>query len=501
LDFPDPTPVLQDANAWAMRAGFLAASQCYGEATVASERALAIDPNHFAAMRVAIYSRLFACDWNKREEDKRRILTSLKAGKRLLNSIEFRRICEPEEESLIAARLWAMEYPMSAEPVWRADRYRHDKIRIAYVSTDFRDHVVSDAIVGCFEHHDKLRFETTAISLGPDDGSEMQRRTRSAFDRVIDAQALSDAEIAAGLRELEIDIAVDLNGQAGAHRTGIFALRPTPLQVNYLGYPGTMGATFIDYIIADRIVIPDQNQIYYDEQVVYLPHTYMPNDGQRKIAEEMPSRIKAGLPETGFVFACHNDERKIGPEIFDTWMRLLQTVEGSVLWLKSLNPSAMGNLWREAKLRGVAPGRLIFAPRMPRTEDHLARLPLADLFLDTLPYNAHATACDALWAGLPVLTCRGKSFPGLVGASLLHAIGLPELVTTSLHEYEQLALALARDRERLAAIKAKLMRNRLTEPLFDTARFTRDLESAYTTMWERQQAGLAPASFAVATAS
>ena len=320
----------------------------------------------------------------------------------------------------------------------------------------------------------------------------MRRRIETAFDRFIDAQAMSDAQVATMLRELEIDIAIDLNGYSGEKRTGILAHRPAPVQVNYLGFPGTMGAPFIDYIIADRMVIPDENRIYYSEQVVYLPHTYLPNDGKRPIAENTPSRIEAGLPETGFVFACHNAAHKIGPEMFDVWMRLLQTVEGSVLWLKSPNPSAMGNLRREAKARGVAPERLVFAPRLPQTEDHLARLRLADLFLDTLPYNAHATACDALWAGLPVLTCLGNTFPGRVAASLLHAIGLPELVTSSLAEYEELALALARNPERLAAIKAKLMRNRDTEPLFDTARFTRDLESAYTTMWERTQRGEPP---------
>jgi predicted O-linked N-acetylglucosamine transferase (SPINDLY family) len=218
----------------------------------------------------------------------------------------------------------------------------------------------------------------------------------------------------------------------------------------------------------------------------------MPNDNTRPIAAETPNRTEAGLPATGFVFACHNHEYKIGPEIFDIWMRLLRTVEGSVLWLKSLNPAAMSNLWREAKARGVAPERLVFAPHVPRERDHLARLRLADLFVDTLPYNAHATACDALWAGLPVLTCLGDTFPGRVGASLLNAIGLPELVTTSLAEYEALALALAQDPGRLAALKAKLIRNRDTEPLFDTARFTRDLEAAYVEMAERTRRATAP---------
>jgi protein O-GlcNAc transferase len=267
--------------------------------------------------------------------------------------------------------------------------------------------------------------------------------------------------------------------------------------VNYLGYPGSMGVPFFDYIIADRLVIPDEHRIHYSESVAYLPHAYLPNDRQRPIADKTPSRVEAQLPETGFVFACHNTAYKIGPEMFDVWMRLLRSVEGSVLWLQPTNTAVMSNLRREAKARGVAPERLIFAPRIARAEDHLARLRVADLFLDTLPFNAHSTTCDALWVGLPVLTCPGNTFAARVAASLLRAVGLPELVTASLAEYEALARTLAQDPARLAAIKAKLVRNRDTEPLFDTARFTRDLEAVYTTMWERQQAGLPAAGFAV----
>ena len=499
-DYPQPPSESQNAHAWAMRAGFLSASRRYDEAVTASDRALAFEPKNLSALGIGMHSRLFACDWRTREDDKRQIKEWLLAGTRLLSSIDFRRICESEEDNLLAARLWGQAYPPSPAPIWRGERYSHDRLRIAYMSADLRDHVVSDMIIGCFEHHDRSRFETTAISIGPNDGSEMRRRIVSAFDRFVDVQAMSDEAAAVLMRQLEIDIVIDLNGQAGVPRPGILARRPAPLQVNYLGYPGTVGVPFVDYIIADRFVIPHANRRYYSEQVVYLPHSLMPNDGQRKVAERTPSRIDAGLPATGFVFACHNDERKFSPEMFDIWMRLLRTVEDSVLWLKSVNASAMGNLWREAKERGVAPERLVFAPRAPQTEDHLARLRLADLFLDTLPYNAHATACDALWVGLPVLTCRGESFPGLVGESILQAIGLPELVTSSLAEYEALALSLARAPDRLCAIKQKLMRNRRTEPLFDTARFTRDLETAYITMWERQRAGLPPATFDVAAA-
>jgi predicted O-linked N-acetylglucosamine transferase (SPINDLY family) len=488
----------QDANTWAMRAGRLWVSKCFAEAAEASDRALAINPKHLAAMRLGIRSRVSACDWHRREDDKRRITEGLRAGLHITTPFNHRALCDSEAESLIVARLMAKGFPRP-KALWRGETYRHARIRVAYLCAEFHDHPMAIMMAGVFEHHDKTHFETTAISLGPDDGGKMRRRIEAAFDRFIDVQAMSDAEVATMMREMEVDIAIDLCGYAGTGRPGILAHRPAPVQVNYLAYAGTMGAPFIDYIIADRMLIPEENRIYYSERVVYLPHTYMPNDRKRPIAENTPRRTEAGLPEKGFVFACHNGAHKISPEIFDVWMRLLQTVEGSVLWLTSLNPSATSNLRREAKARGVAPERLVFAPREPETEDHLARLRLADLFLDTLPYNAHATACDALWAGLPVLTCLGNTFAGRVAASVLHAIGLPELVTSSLAEYEELALALARDPERLAAIRAKLMRNRDTEPLFDTARFTRDLETAYTMMWERTQRGEPPKSFSVAS--
>ncbi len=498
-NLPDFARDPQDADGWTVKAAALWFVSRYADAIEASDRALALAPENSVAMRLGIQSRLFACDWRRREDDQRRIVDSLRVEQPIIVPFFHRVFFDSEAENLLHAQLVAKGYRGPETPLWRGEPYRHDKIRIAYVSTDFRDHVVADAIAGVFEHHDKTRFEMTAISLGPNDASEMRRRLESVFDRFLDVQDMSDGEVAKTIRALEIDIVIDLNGYSGVKRTGIFALRPAPIQVNYLGYPGTMGAPFIDYIIADQVTIPEENRIHYTEQVVYLPHSYMPNDSKRPIAERTPSRSEAGLPDTGFIFTCHNVSLKIAPEIFDVWMRLLHKVEGSVIWLRSTNDTANANLQREAAARGVAPERLIFAPRVPQTEDHLARLRLADLFLDTIPYNAHATACDALWAGLPVLTCAGGAFPARVAASVLHAVGLPELVTQSLAEYEQLALALARDPERLAGIRAKLLRNRGTEPLFDTARFTRDLESAYSSMWGRQHAGLPPAGFTVAS--
>jgi predicted O-linked N-acetylglucosamine transferase (SPINDLY family) len=493
----EPTPDSQDADAWARRAGYLFASKRFSEASEASNRALAIRPKHLAAMRIGIRSRISACDWRSRETDKRRITEGLQAGLTIITPFNHRVISDSESENLAVAQLWTKGMALPT-PLWRGERYGHDRIRIAYLSAEFHEHPMTIVMAGVYEHHDRTRFESIAISLSANDGSEMRRRIVPAFDRFIDAQAMNDAEIAALIRALEADIVIDLNGYAGAKRTGILAYRPAPVQVNFLAYCGTTALPFMDYIIADRTLIPEENRVYYSEQVAYLPHTYMPTDATRPIAERTPSRIEAGLPEQAFVFACHNGEQKLSPEIFSIWMRLLKTVDGSVLWLKTPDPSAMGNLRREAKSRGVAPERLVFAPRVPKSQDHLARLRLADLFLDTLPYNAHATACDALWAGLPVLTCLGTTFAGRVGASLLYAAGLPELVTASLAEYEDLALTLARNPQRLAALKEKLMRNCKIEPLFDTARFTRDLEAVYRTMWQQQQAGLPPDSFAVA---
>jgi len=302
--------------------------------------------------------------------------------------------------------------------------------------------------------------------------------------------------VARGLRDLEIDIAVDLNGFTDHARTGIFALRPAPVQVNYLGYPATMGASYIDYIIADRIVIPHEQHDAYAEKVVYLPHCYQANDATRRIAERTPTRAEVGLPEGDFVFCSFNNSYKITPAVFDVWMRLLRSIGGSALWLLEGNPAVPSNLRREAESRGVAASRLVFAPKVPLAE-HLARHRCADLFLDTQPWNAHTTGSDALWAGLPLLTCVGTTFAGRVAASLLHALGMDDLVASSLADYEALALQLARDPMRLAETKQKLARNRDTHPLFDTDRSRRAIESAYAEMCARYRRGEPPASFAV----
>jgi predicted O-linked N-acetylglucosamine transferase (SPINDLY family) len=361
---------------------------------------------------------------------------------------------------------------------------------VGYFSADFKNHPVAFLIAELFEIHDRSQFETYAFSLA-EGADEMRGRLHKAFDHFIDAEARSDVEIAQVARDLGIDIAVDLSGFTQDSRTGIFAHRAAPIQVNYLGYPGTMGADYIDYIIADKTLIPPQSQQFYSEKIVYLPNSYQVNDRGRLISVRQFTRTELGLPENGFVFCCFNNNFKILPATFDGWMRILKSVKGSVLWLFQDNPRAVDNLRCEALNRGVEASRLIFAERMPLAE-HLARHRQADLFLDTLPYNAHTTTSDALWTGLPVLTLMGESFASRVAASLLNAIGLPELITSSQEEYEALAIELALNPKKLADTKLKLANNRLTAPLFDTPLFAKNLEAAYIEIYKKYQADLQP---------
>ena len=499
LEYSDaPVVISQSADEWAMRAGFLLAKNRYADASQASRQALKIAPDHEAATRIGVKSRLYACDWRQRQEDAAIAVRGLESGKIVMRPINLKQFFDSEELSLSLARLHSKKLSPAGEPLWRGECYRHDKIRIAYLSTDFRSHPVGSTIVAPLEHHDKGRFDVTAISLSPNDGSTIRGRIERAANRFVDAHAMTDLTVAKMMRDLEIDIAIDLNGLTGMDRNAILVHRPAPVQVNYLGYPGTMAAPFIDYIVADRIVLPDENRIFYSEKVAYLPNAYLPGDRGREISETTPSRAEQGLPDTGFVFACFNNLHKLGPEIFSIWMQILHAVEDSVLWISAASPTSIANLRREAAAHGISPERIIFARFEKHPGDHLARQRLADLFLDTLPYNAHSTACEALWAGLPLLTCLGRSFQARVAASMLHAAHLPEMVTTSLADYQKRALELARDRPQLAAIRQKLVRNRDTTPLFDTAGFTRDLEAIYASMWERQQSGLLPETFSVA---
>jgi predicted O-linked N-acetylglucosamine transferase (SPINDLY family) len=469
----------------------------YEEAGVAYQRLLDVQPSYDYARGHLLHARQHCCDWARFDDGIARITRDALDGKRAARPFEFLVASGSAADQLQCSRMYvADKYPAAPQPAWRGERYDHNRIRVAYLSADFHVHATALLMAGLFEAHDKTRFETTAISFGPDISDEMRTRLLAAFDRFIDVRNKSGYEVATLLRELEIDIAVDLKGYTANCRPEILSRRAAPIQVNYLGYPGTMGADYIDYILADRFVIPEQHHPYYTEKVVYLPDTYQVNDLKRQIADRTPTRAEAGLPERGFVFCSFNNNYKITPGIFDIWMRLLHRTEGGVLWLLEDNAAAARNLRREAQHRGVAPQRLVFAPRL-KPDEHLARHRLADLFLDTLPYNAHTTASDALWAGLPVLTCLGTAFAGRVAASLLHAIGLPELVTHTLEQYEELAVQLAHDERLLTGIVARLAQNRTTRPLFNTDRFRRHIEAAYVAMWERNQRGEPPASFSV----
>jgi predicted O-linked N-acetylglucosamine transferase (SPINDLY family) len=445
-----------------------------------------------------LFCRLQCCDWRSLETEASEITAEMRAGRRVIAPFDAKALFLSAEDELACARAWAAnQHPGPTAPSPPRGQPRHTVLRIAYISADFREGPLATLMTGVLEHHDRRLIETVGVSLGADDGSAARRRFERAFHRFVDMSDKNDAEITSVLREMQIDIAVDLMGFTEGGRPGIFKLRPAPIQVGYLGYPGTVGGDWLDYLIADPVVVPDEHRRFYAEQLVYLPVSFLPRDTGCKPSTVSIARADEGLAEQGFVFACFNNAYKLNPAMFDIWMRLLHKVEGSVLWLSAANPAARQNLLREAQTRGIASERLVFARFKPSPEEHLARLKLADLFLDTLPYNAHTTASDALWAGLPVLTCVGNTFAGRVAASLLAAIGLPEVITTTLDEYESRALQLARDPGALAAITKKLRDNRDTCLLFDTARFTRHLEGAYAQMWTRADQGAPPHHFTV----
>jgi protein O-GlcNAc transferase len=466
-----------------------------GEAIACFERAVALDPNDTDARSSWFSERLNICDWVGYSDNEARTRKAIEAQPSLGTPWTLLALQSTPEEQLACARLVSAKLAI-AEGALPSHPQPGGKIRLGYLCADFREHPVGFLIAGLIERHDRRRFEVIGYSCGPDDGSAIRSRLISAFDRFVEVREMSDRRAAELIQADAVDILIDLTGYTAYGRTAILAHRPASVQVSYIGYSGTMGADFIDYIIADRFLVPPDQQPFFSERLVHLPDCYLCTDDKREIAERTPTRAECGLPEAGFVFCCFNNAFKITPAFFDIWMRLLSAVPRSVLWLLDANHWARANLTREAAARGVAPERLVFKPRLP-LPDHLARHRLADLFLDTLPYNAHVTTSDALWAGLPVLTCAGNTFAGRVAGSLLRAIGLDELVTTSLDEYEALALRLARDPGLLRQLRTRLEQNRRTHPLFDTARFTRNLEAAYQQMAENWKAGRPPVAFAV----
>lgn len=454
------------------------------------EKARRIEPGARSLLGALMYAYMSCCNWHARQELQALVEVHLQQGEWVAQPFVMIG-CTGSAALMRRCAELQMQATAPAQTPLALPAHPPGRLRIAYLSADFHTHATAYLIAELFELHDRSRFEVLAVSFGPDDSGPMRARIAAAADRFVRVNDMTDAEIATFLVTQQVDIAVDLKGFTQDSRPGIFQYRPAPIIINYLGYPGTMGAECYDYIIGDPVVTPMEHADFYSEKIVQLPHSYQVNDRKRAIAAHTPSRQQQGLPDKGFVFACFNNNYKITPEVFDIWMRLLAQVDGSVLWLLADNDAAVSNLRGEAVARGIASGRLVFATRAPLPE-HLARHRLADLFLDTLPCNAHTTASDALWAGLPVLTCLGPTFAGRVAASLLTAVGLPELVAPDLAAYEALALQLATDPARLAALRQKLLAQRDSAPLFDTPRFTAHLEKAYLQMVERYHQGLAP---------
>jgi protein O-GlcNAc transferase len=463
----------------------------YVEAISSYEEALLLKPDIDWLHGCLIFAKMKICDWTGINDYIEKITGKVILGDKvidplaLLSLVDDSFIHKKAAEILIQSR-----HPLNTA---LGDISKHpikEKIRIGYFSADFKNHPVAFLITELLEIHDRNQFEIYAFSLICTK-DQMRDRIISSADHFIDVENKTDLEIAQLSRSLSIDIAINLSGFTQDSRTGIFAYRAAPIQVNYLGYPGTTGSNYFDYIIADKTLIPIQSQNYYSEKIAYLPHSFQVNDRKRPISTRQFTKNELGLPNNSFIFCCFNNSYKILPSTFDGWMRILNAVEGSILWLFEDNLTATENLRLEASKRGVDPSRLVFAQKLP-LEDHLARHYLADLFLDTTPYNAHTTASDALWTSLPVLTLMGQSFASRGAASLLNAIGIPELITHTQVEYEEMAILLATNPEKLLAIKQKLSSNRLAKPLFDTPLYSRGIESAFMEMYKRYQVDLLP---------
>jgi protein O-GlcNAc transferase len=455
----------------------------YDEAARAFERAQALDAAYPYVIGKRLYAQTMACDWHDLDALVAQVQAGLAEGRPVIEPFAFSAIATDPMALRRCAELFAADlFPAQAPLVAPGHRHANPKIRIGYLGGEFRNQATSILAVELFELHDKGRFEIVAFDNGWDDGSTLRRRMAAAFDEIVPIAALPDDAAARAIVERRIDILVNLNGWFGLGRTGVFARRPAPVQVNYLGFPGTLGAPYLDVIVADADTIPAGEEAAYVERVVRLPHSYQPNDRQRAVAATVPTRAELGLPPEAIVFACFNNTYKITPATFAAWMRILAGVPGSVLWLLQDNDAATRNLRAAAQAHGIAANRLHFAPRI-RLDEHLARHACADLFLDTLPYNAHTTASDALWAGLPVLSCRGATFAGRVGASLLHALELgDELLVDDVAAFEARAIELARDPARLARVRERLARARQAAPLFDTPAYCAALERAYEAM-------------------
>jgi predicted O-linked N-acetylglucosamine transferase (SPINDLY family) len=462
------------------------------EALASYAMAMARKPETPFLTGLFLSAKMLLCDWGGLKKTLADCVAAVRAGKQVATPFVLLGLVDDPLLHRQAAEIYcAARYPKSSALGPLVARSAGEKIRIGYYSADFHNHATAYLMAELFESHDPEKFELTAFSFGPGSQGEMRQRIAGAFGEFLEVRGLGDREIAHLSRQRGIDIAVDLKGYTKDARPGIFAEGCAPIQVHYIGYPGTMGAPFMDYVIADGTVIPPGQEAAYSEKILRLPHSYQANDSQRKISDKKFTRREFGLPENGFVFCCFNKNTKLVPEMFEGWLRILKARDGSVLWLLRDDAAAAENLRRAASAGGLDSTRLVFADRVP-LDEHLARHRLADLFLDSWPYNAHTTASDALWAGLPLLTLEGEAFAGRVAASLLKSLELPELITTSLADYESLAIILARDPAKLAAIRTKLAKTRLSAPLFDGKRLARHLEAGYEIMQSRHKAGLKP---------
>jgi predicted O-linked N-acetylglucosamine transferase (SPINDLY family) len=488
----------RDINTMSELGALLGSESEYAAAIPIYERLAAIAPDHPYVNGYRLFLKLLCSNWSGFDADLTQIRNAAERGERACTPLQSHLLFDSPGILRRCAETFVHDrYPevKAGSAVSHETRTPNRPIRVAYLSGDFGDHPVSHLLAGVLECHDESQFEVWVLGWGAHRGA-MRTRIEQAVSRFIDVSAKEDADVARLLRDSEVDIAIDLMGHTRDQRTQIFAHRAAPIQVNYLGFPGSMGASFMDYVIADGVVVPEGEENAFAESIVRLPHSYLPGGDRRDIASRAP-RAEAGLPAEGFVFCAFNNTFKITPRWFGIWMRLLKDVPAGVLWLRSDDPTVKANLRRAAADSGVAPDRLIFAGRLASMAQHLARYRSADLFLDTLPYNAHATACDALAAGLPVLTCRGSTFPGRVGSSLLTTLGLGELIAQDAGDYERRARDLAQETGRLAAIRASLEQRLAQSPLFDPASYCRRIETAYRRMWQRRQEGLAPAGFTV----
>lgn len=467
------------------------------EALADYERAVALLPDDLSLAVSALHAQMKVCDWHAYPKAEALIARLRADDKAVLLPFPLVALPASARDQMVCAERY-VAHRLNAQPqAWTLPDYGHKKPRIAYVSADFHKHATLVLMAGMFEAHDKARFEIIAVSLGRDDGSELRRRVVAAVDEFIDAHAMSDEQIVALLHDRQCDIVVDLKGFTMDGRASLFSGRHAPVQVAYIGYPGTCAMPNIDYFIGDGVAITPEIAACFTEKIVYLPQSYQVNDDKRFSPDAVPSRAALGLPEDAFVFYSFNNNYKFTPDVFAVWMNILRRVDNGVLWLLQDNQLMMDNLRAAARAQGIDPSRIVFAPKAA-LDDHIARLPAADLFLDSLPCNAHTTASDALWAGLPVLTCPGETFAGRVAASLLTALDMPGLIVPDMAAYEELAVQLAQDRAVYASMRAALADQRKTAALFDTARTTRAIERAYEEMLHRFRSGLAPDHITVA---